>query len=148
MQTFLPFVSFEKSAHALDKRRCFKQAVEAKQILNTLCGVSEGWKHHPAVRMWEGYVEALKVYYNVMLYESITFNKYNTKMTYECVSDVIEYPKWLGDEQFHRSHINNLSRKALYDVEKGRPELYNRLKRLGIQPEQQDIAGEYIWPVQ
>ena len=36
MQTFLPFINFDKSAHVLDNKRLGKQRVEGLQILNTL----------------------------------------------------------------------------------------------------------------
>ena len=66
MQTFLPYADFVKTAKCLDYRRLGKQRVEAFQILNILEGktTKAGWKHHPAVLMWEGYENALKKYFN------------------------------------------------------------------------------------
>ena len=36
MTTFLPYPDFLQSAQVLDKKRCWKQFVEAKQITDTL----------------------------------------------------------------------------------------------------------------
>ncbi len=62
MQTFLPFADFAASARALDDRRLGKQRVEALQIVRALTRETYGWQHHPAVRMWRGYEEALGSY--------------------------------------------------------------------------------------
>ena len=62
VQTFLPYPDFAASAMALDRRRLGKQRVEALQILRALTRERYGWKHHPAVRMWAGYEEALACY--------------------------------------------------------------------------------------
>ena len=59
MQTFLPFPGFAESAMVLDSRRLGKQRVETFQILRALTWPSCGWKKHPAVRMWRGFVPAL-----------------------------------------------------------------------------------------
>ena len=62
MQTFLPHADFTASAAALDPRRLGKQRVEALQVLRGLTVPGYGWRHHPAVRMWAGYQEALVRY--------------------------------------------------------------------------------------
>ena len=62
LQTFLPFPDFAASANALDQRRLGKQRVEALQVLRALTTPGYGWRHHPAVRMWKGYEEALGNY--------------------------------------------------------------------------------------
>lgn len=62
MQTFLPYADFSGSAAALDPRRLGKQRVEAIQVLRGLTVPGYGWRHHPAVRMWAGYEEALVRY--------------------------------------------------------------------------------------
>jgi hypothetical protein len=63
MQTFLPYGrDFAANAACLDDRRLGKQRVETYQILRTLWGVSDGWKNHPAVRMWEGWEDVLVIY--------------------------------------------------------------------------------------
>ena len=109
MQTFLPYASFEKSASCLDNKRLGKQRVEAMQILHTLEGKTQGWKNHPAVKMWRGYEAALAQYLRAMVVEWIKRGFANSipivrKM--DCL-----YPPWVGKRQFHRSHKSNLLRK-------------------------------------
>ena len=69
MQTFYTDHSFTVTAQHLDYRRLGKQRVETKQILMTLLGESNGWRNHPAVRMWEGYETALCWYGMAMCWE-------------------------------------------------------------------------------
>ena len=66
MQTFLPYPDFERSLKTLDSRRLGKQRIEAFQILNILLKRTSknGWKNHPAVKMWNGHTNALKIYFN------------------------------------------------------------------------------------
>ena len=65
MQTFLPYSNFQKTAEVLDWRRLGKQRVEAMQIHNTIIN-NTGWKHHPIVKMWTPYLNALKLYHNII----------------------------------------------------------------------------------
>lgn len=83
MMTFLPYPDFRKSAQTLDKRRCFAQVREAKQILNVLEGKSKGYKNHPAVLMWKGFEKELKHYYNIFLNECLEIHKIKTNYWYE-----------------------------------------------------------------
>ena len=68
MQTFLPHKSFKKSLKVLDWRRLGKQRVEAHQILNVLLERTDtkGWRNHPITKMWKGYEDALKLYFNLV----------------------------------------------------------------------------------
>ena len=59
-------------AKNLDSRRLGKQRVEAFQIIKALEGKTKGWKNHPATKAWEGHIEALKDYYNIMINEWIS----------------------------------------------------------------------------
>ncbi|NIR59253.1 MAG: cytoplasmic protein, partial [Gammaproteobacteria bacterium] len=43
-------------------RRLGRQRVEAFQVLRGLTFPGYGWRHHPAVKMWAGYEEALVRY--------------------------------------------------------------------------------------
>ena len=110
MQTFLPYPDFERSAITLDWRRLGKQRVEAKQILNALKRQSGGWVNHPAVLMWRGYDEALKLYANAMILEWEE-RGYNNNMELYLATTDITYPSWLGNDKFHASHRSNLLRK-------------------------------------
>ena len=69
MQTFLPYPSFEETASILDYRRLGKQRIEAFQIHNIITQPHYvgSWAHHPAVKMWRGYENAL----NMLLYATI-----------------------------------------------------------------------------
>ena len=131
MQTFLPYPSFEQSARVLDRQRLGKQRVEAKQIIDTLEGRSFGWSHHPAVRMWIGYVDALKLYFNVVSRE---WEKrgYKHNLSYYKLPDSIVFPPWLGNEVFHYAHRASLYRKN--------PIYY--FGWTGI-----DAKTPYVWPV-
>lgn len=61
MQTFLRYEDFVATAAVLDDRRLGKQRVETYQIPRALTWSSHGWKNHPAVKMWRGFVPALVV---------------------------------------------------------------------------------------
>lgn len=121
MQTFLPYEDFTKSALVLDKKRCWKQTVEAMQIINILQdkgmhpAMKVGWGNHPAVKMWEGYLPLLRYYFDRMLFVSKSVHNINTKYKY-LVTDVFtlqeieefDRPWWLGDEEFHRAMRSRL----------------------------------------
>jgi hypothetical protein len=119
MQTFLPYADFQKSAKVLDYRRLNKQGVEAYQILRSLLGESTGWTNHPAVKMWRGYEDALLEYALIMRNEWIGRNYRDSLLTklmelmikYNLNISSPKYPKFLGNEEFHRSHRSNLTRK-------------------------------------
>ena len=134
MQTFLPYKDFDRTFSVLDYKRLGKQRVEAKQIIDILEGKakSNAWKNHPAVRMWKGYVSALKLYYNRCIWEWVK-RGYKNNMPILDIIGRIEFPYWLGDEKFHRSHRSNLLRKD--------KEYYSKYFK-----ERDDL--EYIWPKQ
>lgn len=136
MQTFLPYANFAQSAMVLDKKRCFKQAVEANQILNVLTGISNGWANHPAVKMWVGHTEALKLYFNEFVAVSIVKHKVNTKYRTLAVDyEDLTFPWWLGNEDFHRAMRSRLIEK---DVD-----FY-----LPLFPNDRGFNdGKYFWPV-
>ncbi|MEV4539525.1 MSMEG_6728 family protein [Asanoa sp. NPDC049518] len=128
MQTFLPFPDFARSAAVLDPPRLGKQRVENVQILRGLTVAGHGFRHHPAVKMWAGYEEAL-VRYGLVVASTwtaegradTTATTLTTDLAASCgitaVREVPELrtagdlPPWLGDEAFHRSHQSALIRK-------------------------------------
>lgn len=110
MQTFLPYPDFKLTAKCLDWRRLGKQRVEAYQILLILKGQTTAWKNHPAVKMWQGYEQALTLYKNTCIIEWIS-RGYKNNMTIENTSHNIIMPSWLGDNEFHKAHRSNLLRK-------------------------------------
>ena len=115
MQTFLPYPSFMESADVLDKKRCWKQVVEAAQIISVLEGKSVAWQNHPAVKMWSGHIPALKAYFNSFLNVSVIQHGIKTKYVYyknewKSVSEIKniyptsqDKPWWFGNEDFHRA---------------------------------------------
>lgn len=61
MQVFLPFLEPIQTAMVLDKRRLWKQIIEANQILAVYSG-SMAWSNHPVVKMYRNDLEWLKLY--------------------------------------------------------------------------------------
>ena len=113
MQTFLPYADFIKSAKCLDYKRLGKQRVEAKQLIDLLEGKTDNnWKNHPAYKMWEGYTNTLKFYYNIILTEWINIG-YNNNMKHYMMdnSKDMKFPPWFGRQDFHDAHKSNLLRK-------------------------------------
>lgn len=112
MQTFLPYPNLKKSLKALDSRRLGKQRVEAYQILNILLERTDrkGWKNHPAVLMWKGYENALKLYLNKSIKLWVSKGYKNT-MKIEKIEGPIRFPPWFGNKEFHNAHKSNLLRK-------------------------------------
>jgi hypothetical protein len=150
VQTFLPHPDFAETARALDQRRLGKQRVEVLQIVRALTRPSYGWKHHPAVLMWQGYEEALGAYGLAIVREWRAGGRADT-----CEASILAdlaaaavavpprgqaalaaaglLPPWLGDEALHRSHRSALLRKD--------PAHYRPL--FGDEPDDLD----YVWPV-
>jgi hypothetical protein len=128
MQTFLPYPDFRASALALDRRRLGKQRVEALQVLRGLVVPGYGWRHHPAVRMWAGYEEALVRYgldmcavwrgqghqdscAATLVADLSAFRPGTQVRPQAALREAAELPPWLGDDTFHRSHRSALLRK-------------------------------------
>ena len=139
MNTFLPYPDFELCARCLDYRRLGNQRKETLQILQSLLGISSGWKNHPCVKMWSGYELNLCQYGIAMCKEWISKGYKDT-----CLPRFIEYRRilsghnvltvhFLGNEEFHRSHRSNLMRKL--------PEYYAQFNW--------DVSDDlpYIWPL-
>ena len=149
MQTFLPYPDFRSSARALDQKRLGKQRVEAIQVLRGLTQPTYGWRHHPAVKMWAGYEEALVRYGLDICAVWCATGRADTCAT-TLTADLAaacgttgvrtqpelatagDLPPWLGDEDLHRSHRSSLVRKD--------PEFYRPL--FGDVPD--DLP--YVWP--
>ncbi|GGQ42823.1 MSMEG_6728 family protein [Couchioplanes azureus] len=149
MQTFLPYPDFVASAHALDQKRLGKQRVETIQVLRGLTRPGYGWRHHPAVKMWQGYEEALVRYGLDMCGVWVATGRADTTAetmrtdlsaargvtevrAQEDLAAAGELPPWLGDEALHVSHRSALVRKD--------PDFYRPL--FGDVPD--DLP--YVWP--
>lgn len=113
MQTFLPYPSFAETARILDWRRLGKQRVEGSQIIKILTtpAYEGGWKNHPAVLMWRGYEDALRLYVNIMIEEWKRRGYTNTMAAFPLDERSILLPWWLENPRFHNSHKSNLLRK-------------------------------------
>jgi len=140
MQTFLISDNPIETARILDVKRLMKQRVEAIQILRVNIGLSKsnGWKNHPAVRMWKNYSSyLLHIYLRAMLNEAASRSYKNTKCNEhyselsKLILDPIEKPSWFSEELF-TSHKSNLLRKDF--------SYYSKFFNVSI-----DIS--YVWPV-
>jgi hypothetical protein len=137
LQTFVPYDDFVESASVLDMRRLGKQRVEVVQILNTLTGVSSGWKNHPAVRMWRNH-EAFLCAYGIVICNEWTSRGYKDTCG-EKIENVLNglnrffiAPNWWGGE-IHKTHRSKLLSKY--------PDHYRQ-----YWPDEQDNL-DYYWPV-
>lgn len=124
VNTFLPYPSFKRSAHVLDRARLGKQRVEVLQLLRALHGETKGWVNHPAAVMWRGHEAALCNYGLYVCDEWIARGYQDT-----CRDKIRAYfpfarptpakqmqavgllPWWFGWRAFHNSHKSNLMRK-------------------------------------
>jgi hypothetical protein len=129
VQTFLPYPDFAATAAVLDRRRLGKQRVEALQVLRGLIVPGYGWRHHPAVRMWTGYEEAL-VRYGLEICRRWTDGGRRDTCAASLTADFALHhpgaavrsqtelgaagalPSWLGDPAFHLSHQSALVTRA------------------------------------
>jgi len=127
VQTFLPYADFERSARSLDPRRLGKQRVEGLQVVRGLTREGYGWRHHPAVKMWRGHLEALGRYtitcceiwvergFGDTVAATVTAELGEAGVasvrTQPQLAEAGALPWWLGDEDFHRSHRSALLRK-------------------------------------
>lgn len=133
MQTFLPYKDFKECAKVLDYKRLGKQRVEAKQIFDCIY-YQNRWKNHPTVKMWIGYEGALALYHNEMISEWIR-RGYNNNMPYIVYKDTINFPWWLGYEDFHKAMRSRLIQKY--------PEYY----LLHFNDDKGFNDSKYLWPI-
>lgn len=146
MQTFLPYADFAESARVLDRQRLGKQRVENLQLMKAILLPDAGWSNHPAAKMWSDHVPALMEYQRAIVREWVEVRGYKDTC-YDKTYDVmaaqspededkyfqtkLEYPWFVGNEDFHLAHRSNLVRKD--------PEYY--IPIFGEIPD--DL--EYIW---
>ncbi len=150
MQTFLPLPDFAATAAVLDPRRLGKQRVEALQVLRALTWPRYGWQHHPVVRMWRGYPEAVASYAltvcrawtdlghadtcaATVLTDLADATGTDTPRTQARLAETGDLPPWLGLPELHRSHRSALLRKD--------PEHYRRY----FPADPDDLP--YLWPL-
>lgn len=144
MQTFLPYSNFAMSAEVLDNRRLNKQITEVFQLINSI-NEGNGWSNHPASKMWRKHVSSL-IEYGLICYEEWQFRHdrkerggvrehlsgERVKAMYKDL-DRVDYPEWLGDNEFHSSH-----RAAL---------LFKNLEYYSQFGWYEEPKIEYVWPI-
>lgn len=114
MQTFLPLPDLRLSVKVLDRERLNKQRSETKQIYFALTQPDYGWKHHPAIKMWQGYTDALLTYGQYCCEEWISRGYKDSLLPFfqdpakYCNPDIIILPDWFGRPELHSSHRSNL----------------------------------------
>lgn len=120
MQTFLPHgFDFPATARDLDQKRLVKQAVEGYQILRSLAGMTQGWRNHPATKMWTGSEGWLSLYVNDVLdemgrrgYSTATRSSVNSLVTQAFPdADLDTAPPWLLDFRVAYTHRGRLYEK-------------------------------------
>ena len=149
MQTFLPVADFAESARLLDSPRLGKQRVETLQVLRALELPDYGWVTHPVVRMWRGRTAALVVYGRAMVAEwrRRGFADSTDRLIAEFAPETADasqaelaaaglLPKWVGNEELHRSHRSNLLAKD--------PGFYRPAFAERFPDEPEDLP--YLWP--
>ena len=133
-----------RSAAVLDDRRLGKQRVETFQILRALTWPTYGWKNHPAVRMWRGFVPGLVAYGLAGVDEWRSRGRADATRSalleftggiepqWDALHDEGRLPPWVGDEAVHLSHRSALVRKD--------PEHYRQYF--------EDVPDDlpYVWP--
>lgn len=118
MQTFLPYgPDFAATGAVLDRQRLGKQRVETLQILRTLAGITDGWRRHPAVRMWGGH-ERWLADYGLVICEAWVSRGYRDTCAAHIRHLVDTHPEWptarpewLDRDDLVLSHRSNLVRK-------------------------------------
>jgi hypothetical protein len=157
MQVFMPFNDIFWSISVLDKKRLWKQALEAREVIEILCGKDSKWVHHPVVYMYSGYIDFLCTYFNMCLEQceirgikhklqpySIDYSRWGPKRE-------IRIPRWMGYIPFHDSHLYNLVRKAYSNEKSWNLELRQRLvMHVGVTHDTLLKANQtpYIWTTQ
>jgi hypothetical protein len=89
VNTFIITENLSDTFKLLDSKKLGKQRLEAKQIIEILERIDNGeditniaYASHPAAKMWIGYTNALKAYYNLCVFEWINRGYNNTMKLY------------------------------------------------------------------
>ena len=137
MQTFFPYPDIVKSVKCLDLIRLGKQRIEAWQLLSAngdsqalelrrirtgKTDIPKGWVNHPAAKMWRGYNDALRAYYNAAV-DSFTTRGGINKMPLMHIPDEYPVPEWFTNTELHKTHRSRLLFKGSLDLLKVRIKL-------------------------
>jgi len=140
MQSFSPLYTYEDCARVLDNKRCFKNALEAYQVLRIIRGVTntKGWRNHPVTIMWaknpNSYVE-----YALCFTDEWKRRGYKTTLDIKLKDlynskESSDKPDWWSREEFHSSHRQTLLSKD-----------FNYYSKFGWS---EQPKYEYWWPTQ
>ena len=169
VNTFIVVPDPYTNAKYLDRNRLNSQRREAKMIIDVLekidYAVANGlpldysllpWGNHPATKMWVGYTNPLKVYYNCIVKRWIELGYENNMPLYEIdenqyhvvpcyfdgvrtyfngVFDQYAFPPWFSFPPFYMSH-----RAALFLKD---PVFYSNLYTEDLKPY---LTRGYLWP--
>jgi len=113
MQSFSPLYTYEDCAKVLDNKRCFKNALEAYQVLRVIRGITKrGWRNHPVTKMWSNnpnsYVEYALYFTNEWRARGFKTTLDNKLKELYVAGENTDKPKWWGIESFHASHRQTL----------------------------------------
>ena len=140
MQSFSPLYTYEDCARVLDNKRCFKNALEAYQVLRIIRGVTntKGWRNHPVTLMWAKYPNSYVEYALCFTTEWLKRGYKTTldtklKQLYNPQESTIK-PDWWDVEEFHSSHRQTLLTKD-----------FNYYSKFGWS---EQPKYEYWWPTQ
>jgi hypothetical protein len=113
VNVFIPLSDPVEIAKVLDDKRLGKQRVEAKQIITIISGdaKSNAWANHPVVLMWKDYLDELKYYYDIMIFEWIRRGYKNTMPLYSTKNKKIRMPWFMHCKPVILSHQASLLRK-------------------------------------
>lgn len=109
MQVFLPEANYQRCAEVLDYKRLVKQLLEGRQIMAVLAGVQRGngWKNHPAVKMFEGHEHDLYFYLKAIRNE-MRSRGYKWENNWGVIKDIYkthfvhlpyEMPPWMTNDE-------------------------------------------------
>jgi hypothetical protein len=124
MQVFMSEYSFNDAAEVLDTKRLVKQLLEGRQIMTVLAGEQNGngWKNHPAVKMFEGHESYLYFYLGAIVRE-MQARGYKWEKNWEVIHDTWERnfasdpairPRW-ADSMDLRKRIVTTHRGRLWE---------------------------------
>jgi hypothetical protein len=154
MQTFMTRKSYHRSMHDLDDKRLINQFEEAMQLARVIGGLTDGYRNHPAAKMWMTYDHALNVYIHNTIQERVLRwgQRYNrsrpgavdpwvrmdelSRELREANGPLPPYevPPWFEDLDVLRSHRSNLLRKL--------PGHYGHMWNEAISDD-----WPYLWPI-
>lgn len=127
MQTFLVSYNLSENFKQIDGKRCFKNLLEGRQILQACLDKNYGWQNHPAVRQFRGYESLLMNYIEANYHECLNRNiAVNTNLWFQTIQIAQKFnikhennpakPNWWGRQDILKSHKSRLYCKGEIDA--------------------------------